>query len=148
LNQSLELAPDHPGLLRDQLAMLVQGDHFDEALEWLDAHAELERSKPELRLQRALVLERLGDRNEEAEQILQQVLSLRDRPDLRARAGYQLANMWVQASRLPQAEQLLRQLHEEFPRNEDIALAQRLIDEALKPKPNRPERQRAQPHRR
>jgi tetratricopeptide (TPR) repeat protein len=150
LDQSLELAPDHPGLLRNQLSMLVQGGHFDDALEWLDAHADLERSKPELRLQRALVLERLGDRNEEAEQIFQQVLSLHDRPDLRARAGYQLANMWVQASRLPEAEDLLRQLHQEFPRNEDIALAQRLIDEALKttPKPNRPDRQRVQPHRR
>jgi tetratricopeptide (TPR) repeat protein len=134
LEQSLPMAPGHPGLLRDQLSLLVQTERTDEALEWLDAHSELVDGDPELTLERAMVLARVGGRNEEAEQLFRQVLSMREQAELRAIAGYQLANMWVEATRLPDAQRLLRQLHEEFPHDEDLTLALGLIEEMIQNK--------------
>jgi tetratricopeptide (TPR) repeat protein len=131
LDISLERAPHHPGLLELQLQSLVRGEQTNEALAWLDVHAELVRSKPSLSLHRALVLQKLG-RTSEAQQAFLHVLAIATQPELRALAGYQLANLLVQARRLHEAHALLRELHDELPDNADITLALRLLDDVVR----------------
>jgi hypothetical protein len=63
---------------------------------------------------------------------LEHVLSIATDRELRAIAGYQLANIQVQAGRLSQAQALLSKLQRELPENPDIKLALRLIDDVLR----------------
>jgi tetratricopeptide (TPR) repeat protein len=130
LDSSLRLAPGHLGLLKSHLSMLFREQRFSEAVAWLDRHAELTRADPELGLRRALALQQLG-RAHEAEQLFERITSEHTAPALHLIAGYQLAMLWVQARRLPEAQALLRSLHAEFPDNVDVSLALRLIDQAL-----------------
>jgi predicted Zn-dependent protease len=52
-------------------------------------------------------------------------------PETRLQAGYQLANQWVQRGRLREAQDLLNKLHAEFPDNEDVNVALRLVAEVV-----------------
>lgn len=134
LAQSLARAPDNQQLLQNQLSLLVQTGQLREALGWLDAHEELVRRVPDVALQRALLLLRVG-RTGEAEPVLQRLSSMNARearPQVRLQAGYQLANQWVQQGRLGDARALLRRLRAEFPESPELALALRLIDDVLR----------------
>jgi|GEM_PF-7046829 len=131
LQESLERAPDHPGLLKHQLLALLQSHRTDEAQAWFERHRARVQRDPDLSLRRALLLRQLG-RSAEAEQGLEHVLSIATDRDLRAVAGYQLANLQVQAGRLSQAQALLSKLQRESPENPDIKLALRLIDDVLR----------------
>lgn len=132
LQSSLQLAPGHPGLLKNQLAMFFKEQRFPDALAFLDQHAEQVHADPELSLRRGLVLLQLG-RAREAEPVFQRIWSEHQGSELRLIAGFQLANLWAQQRRLPEAQTLLRSLHDEFPDNAEVSLALRLIDQALAP---------------
>jgi tetratricopeptide (TPR) repeat protein len=132
LDSSLQLAPDHPGLLKNQLSMLFREQRFPDALAVLDRHPETVSADPELNLRRALVLKQLG-REREAEPIFQRIFSEPTAPELHLVAGFQLANIWAQTRRFQEAQTLLRRLHAEFPDNQDVSITLQLIDAALAP---------------
>ncbi|HTU58857.1 MAG TPA: tetratricopeptide repeat protein, partial [Polyangiales bacterium] len=131
LQQALARTPDHPGLLKLQLLALLQNNRSAEAQAWFERHRDHVQRDPDLSLRRALLLRSLG-RNAEAEQGFEHVLRIATEPDIRATAGYQLANLQVQTGRLAEAQALLGKLHRELPDNPDIKLALRLIDDVLR----------------
>jgi tetratricopeptide (TPR) repeat protein len=131
LQESLKTAPSHPGLLKHQLLALLQSHRTGEAQAWFEQHRAWVERDGDLSFRRALLLHQLG-RSAEAEQGLEHVLSIATDRGLRAIAGYQLANIHVQAGRFSQAQALLSKLHRELPENPDIKLALRLIDDVLR----------------
>jgi hypothetical protein len=133
LDQSLALAPEHPALLKHQLIALIRNGRTSEALAWFELHADMVERDADLSLRRALLLRKLG-RTGEAEQLFAHVLGISSDPEIRAQAGYQLANLQVQSGRLAQAQSLLRKLHDELPNHPDIKLALTLIDDVLEAK--------------
>lgn len=132
LDSSLQLAPDHPGLLKNQLALFFREKRFPEALAVLDQHPQMVSADPELNLRRALVLNQLG-RKREAEPLFQRIYSEPGARELRLIAGFQLANLWAQARRFSEAQTLLRNLHAEFPEDQNVDVTLQLIDAALAP---------------
>jgi tetratricopeptide (TPR) repeat protein len=131
LQESLKTAPGHPGLLKHQLLSLLQSHRKGEAQAWFEQHRAWVERDGDLSFRRALLLHQIG-RSAEAEQGLEHVLSIATDRELRAIAGYQLANIQVQAGRLSQAQALLSKLQRELPENPDIKLALRLIDDVLR----------------
>jgi tetratricopeptide (TPR) repeat protein len=132
LHEALQRAPSEPGLLRHQLQLLLLREQLPEALAWFAQHADWVQRDSDLSLRRGLLLRRLGE-NAEAARLFQHVLA-KTAPTARERAlaGYQLANLHVQSGRLPEAQALLRSLHDDFPGDRDIALALRLVDDVLR----------------
>jgi tetratricopeptide (TPR) repeat protein len=132
LEEALARAPDHPALLENQLAFFMQTERLDAVLAWFDRNAVVVQEKPGFLVQKGLALLRLG-RAREAEPVFEEVLARAAGAEVRVVAGYQLANLWVQAGRLPRARALLQKLHDEQPEQPDITRALRMIDDALRP---------------
>jgi len=128
LEESLRLAPGDVSLVGNQLELLIATGQPAQAVSLLDAHPEYERAVPEARVRRGLLQLQL-ERRREAADTFREVLRVSELPQDRLTAGYQLANLLVQQHELTEARRVLDALQREFPDNQAVVLARRLLHE-------------------
>ncbi len=114
------MSPDNPALDYYLAGALALGDHFDEALTWARKAAAAKKDSAQMALREPWILER-AKRNEAAIRAYADVLSRFDadrKPETRdslRMARLALSNLCVLEHRLPEAEQWLEQVLDEFP---------------------------------
>jgi tetratricopeptide (TPR) repeat protein len=125
LSESLALAPNDVGLIRNQFEWHWSTGDVPGALALQDAHAIL-RDTPDYLTRRGKLLEQLG-RHDEAVEAFRHAFERAIDPRDRFAAGYFYATALVRTLRGREAARLIEQLLVEFPGREELLIAQRLL---------------------